>query len=417
MNKYLLLRDNKQSGPYTVPEIIEKGIKAYDLVWLDGKSVAWRYPSEIEELKAYAPAVEEQPFDRFYKRPEPVAKATQAAAAPADQSISQPSPYEPKITVESTVEELPPQKKVYVNFPVAPPPQKKIITEHTAPVTEKKVIHPEPTPEPVSFAEKTSYYQPAERIPSYNTKSSSNKNYIYYAAAACIVLVGFIVILFVNNSSQKERLNELNTIVKEIENKKANEAALATQIKNTIPEPAQPQTSETIINPELLSDNNYNQPAAGTKGSATATAEVAPTPKISEKPVEIAPGITYKERPVLRRSDKPQQDVVTAVDNEATETAPFSSENIYKLVSVKPNNYKTGVLGGISNLQFELTNNSKRELQKVAVEIRYLGPEKKVVNKQTVYFENVSPGEHSTIDVPKSKRGVTIDYTITDIKS
>ena len=74
MNKYLLLRDNKQSGPYTVPEIIEKGIKAYDLVWLDGKSVAWRYPSEIEELKAYAPAVEEQPFDRFYKRPEPVAK-------------------------------------------------------------------------------------------------------------------------------------------------------------------------------------------------------------------------------------------------------------------------------------------------------------------------------------------------------
>ena len=120
---------------------------------------------------------------------------------------------------------------------------------------------------------------------------------------------------------------------------------------------------------------------------------------------------------MLRRSDKPQQDVVTAVDNEATETAPFSSENIYKLVSVKPNNYKTGVLGGISNLQFELTNNSKRELQKVAVEIRYLGPEKKVVNKQTVYFENVSPGEHSTIDVPKSKRGVTIDYTITDIKS
>ncbi|RYY18734.1 MAG: hypothetical protein EOO04_23390, partial [Chitinophagaceae bacterium] len=69
MNKYLLLRDNKQSGPYTVPDLIEKGIKAYDLVWLDGKSAAWRYPSEIDELKAYAPIVEEQPFDRFYKKP------------------------------------------------------------------------------------------------------------------------------------------------------------------------------------------------------------------------------------------------------------------------------------------------------------------------------------------------------------
>ncbi len=40
MNKYLLLRDNKQSGPYTVAEIIEKGIKPYDLVWLEGKSAA-----------------------------------------------------------------------------------------------------------------------------------------------------------------------------------------------------------------------------------------------------------------------------------------------------------------------------------------------------------------------------------------
>ncbi len=55
MNRYLLLRDNKQSGPYSVAEIIERGIKPYDLVWLEGKSAAWRYPSEIEELKAYAP--------------------------------------------------------------------------------------------------------------------------------------------------------------------------------------------------------------------------------------------------------------------------------------------------------------------------------------------------------------------------
>src|SRR6202000_3327143 len=65
---YLLLRDNKQSGPYSLDELKVKGLKAYDLVWLEGKSAAWRYPSEIEELKAFAPVVEEQPFDRFYKK-------------------------------------------------------------------------------------------------------------------------------------------------------------------------------------------------------------------------------------------------------------------------------------------------------------------------------------------------------------
>src|SRR5579872_3567952 len=71
MTMYLLLRNNKQSGPFTLDELKNMGLKAYDLVWLEGKSAAWRYPSELEELSAFAPPVEEQPFDRFYKRPSP----------------------------------------------------------------------------------------------------------------------------------------------------------------------------------------------------------------------------------------------------------------------------------------------------------------------------------------------------------
>src|ERR1700742_2892217 len=73
---YLLLRDNKQSGPYSLDDLKTKGLKAYDLVWVEGKSAAWRYPSEVQELKSFAPAVEEQPFDRFYKKPSAETKAT-----------------------------------------------------------------------------------------------------------------------------------------------------------------------------------------------------------------------------------------------------------------------------------------------------------------------------------------------------
>ncbi|MES1160573.1 MAG: hypothetical protein ABUM51_07440 [Bacteroidota bacterium] len=69
MTKYLLLRDNKESGPYTFDDLKAKGLKAYDLVWIEGKSAAWRYPSEVEELRSFAPIIEEQPFDRFYKKP------------------------------------------------------------------------------------------------------------------------------------------------------------------------------------------------------------------------------------------------------------------------------------------------------------------------------------------------------------
>jgi len=44
------------------------GLKPYDLIWVDGRSAAWRYPSEVAELKDFAPAIEEQPYDRFYKK-------------------------------------------------------------------------------------------------------------------------------------------------------------------------------------------------------------------------------------------------------------------------------------------------------------------------------------------------------------
>src|SRR6185312_4194543 len=91
---YLLLRNNKQSGPYSFDELKNMGLKAYDLVWLEGKSAAWRYPSEIDELREFAPAVEEQPFDRFFKRPGQSAPAvaagshgSQIATGPAGESV------------------------------------------------------------------------------------------------------------------------------------------------------------------------------------------------------------------------------------------------------------------------------------------------------------------------------------------
>ena len=74
MATYLLLRNNRESGPLTKEQLIALGLKPYDLIWVDGRSAAWRYANEIPELKDHSPAVEEQPYDRFYKKntPDPV---------------------------------------------------------------------------------------------------------------------------------------------------------------------------------------------------------------------------------------------------------------------------------------------------------------------------------------------------------
>ncbi|TKK66164.1 hypothetical protein FC093_18095 [Ilyomonas limi] len=65
--QYRLLRNNKESGPYTKAQLEEMGLKPYDLLWIEGRGGAWLYASEIDDLKSIAPAIEEQPYDRFYK--------------------------------------------------------------------------------------------------------------------------------------------------------------------------------------------------------------------------------------------------------------------------------------------------------------------------------------------------------------
>ncbi len=68
MSSYLLLRNNKESGPFTIEEIKGMTLKPYDLLWVVGKSAAWRYPGEINELKSFAPPVPEQLTDSYIKK-------------------------------------------------------------------------------------------------------------------------------------------------------------------------------------------------------------------------------------------------------------------------------------------------------------------------------------------------------------
>ncbi|MBS1751456.1 MAG: hypothetical protein JST63_16260 [Bacteroidetes bacterium] len=59
MKEYLLLRNNKQSGPYSAGELQSMGLKSLDLIWVEKKSCSWRYPSEISELASFAPPMDE----------------------------------------------------------------------------------------------------------------------------------------------------------------------------------------------------------------------------------------------------------------------------------------------------------------------------------------------------------------------
>lgn len=160
MTSYLLLRNNKESGPYTLNDLVSLGLKPYDLVWANGKSAAWRYPSELPELQQFAPPVEEQPFDRFYKKPseekreEPVQPAVRpqpvpqpVAASPANQpAVEQPAVKQVQQVSSPAQPAYSPKKSVFVTMPgqkQAQPAYHEPATQHPAYQQYQPKVQPE----------------------------------------------------------------------------------------------------------------------------------------------------------------------------------------------------------------------------------------------------------------------------------
>lgn len=210
MTSYLLLRSNKESGPHSLEQLLGLGLKPYDLIWVSGKSAAWRYPSEIEELKTYVPGEVEQPYDRFFKKP----AETNLPLFPETKTIQQPSvkmetpspvsaiPVVQQIAAEAPKQEIPvsapkpeeetkyatpqfstyeqqyiPKKSVYVTMPGQRPETKHPVeykSEERVPTTINESLYiprqPDDTPKPtVSITENPAtaqikYSQPLDDI-------------------------------------------------------------------------------------------------------------------------------------------------------------------------------------------------------------------------------------------------------------
>lgn len=50
MRAYLLLRNNRKTGPHTFEELLAMEPGAQDLIWVEGHSQCWRHPSELVEF-------------------------------------------------------------------------------------------------------------------------------------------------------------------------------------------------------------------------------------------------------------------------------------------------------------------------------------------------------------------------------
>jgi hypothetical protein len=479
MNQYLLLRDNKQTGPYTAQELAAKGLKPYDLVWLEGKSAAWRYPGELEELKAFAPVVEEQPYDRFYKKPGETTQQ-QAVAETSNMQESQPVNKPIQQTSKNIYVTLPGGKAAVVqqndkNVNAGNNTQKKAATTtyliseeddelnsallkgHKNRKQEDDEINngflndyesrkaawsknksggsvkkeAEKPVEKVASQPKKETWASTPKKDSFDLKTlvagssqylQNNKNVTRVLVAAVLILGGVVIGLIINSGNKQPDTQALESLVKEIRDKQnekesttappTTEVAQKTRQSRRQEEPAYNNDNvNTDPAPPPATASSTNQPgtrhAVIKKDNSVVTPPPAQTKSIAvpisntnTQPVENSPA-------VMEPREKP-------IDRELIEKA---RKNIYEQVHVEASAFKVGLLGGISDLDITVQNTSLYALDQVAVEIRYFGPEKKLVKTQTLLFNNVPPGKRRTLEAPNTRRGITIDYTITSINS
>src|SRR5690606_7886270 len=213
--------------------------------WVEGKSAAWRYPSEIEELKPYAPAVEEQPFDRFYKKDYPAASQTSPNAEYRE--TSQPSRedeyerYKPRTQEEtnrplsrprSVFVTLPDQKRVEHRPDPAHAPQKQIPRQPVNPVPEPTIsIHEQPIEAEIKYSQpldeiKEMYVKTLQERRDKRAKKGLLLSYLKKAAVvAALVAVGILMGSIVRSKSgNEERQSDASADLIKVSNSLSNPA-------------------------------------------------------------------------------------------------------------------------------------------------------------------------------------------------
>jgi hypothetical protein len=448
MASYLLLRSNKESGPYELNDLVQMGLRAYDLVWVKGKSAAWRYPSEIEELRAYAPAVEEQPYDRFYKKnthetkEEPVSvAATQPSVAKQEEQpvAKQPEPKK-QFEVEEKYEKYIPKKSVFVTMPG----QKSVSVQKPA------ASAPVPTPPPAdpvptitvteNPAAQIKYSQPLDEIKEMYVKTLherknkiARKSFLIGNLKKAAVVIGLVAIGilggFALRPGSKNDQKIVDNAIKPVQSasltgvpeqttqpeslsvpQNNNDQQSSSQLTATETKPLPPAVQQRLMRQEtqdVLQERNQ-KPVIQAPVERNIVREDMPSGA-----VESNPSTGERSRRVRNESQGGNVDEPVA----KTVMSKARKSGLENQVSVTSNDYKRVAFGGIRNLELTVTNESRHLLDKVTVELQYLKPSEEPLKTELIQFRSISPNGSLTMRIRDTNRGIKVLYKIIDIQS
>lgn len=451
MQQYQLLRDNKESGPYTAAALIEKGLKPYDLIWATGKTAAWQYPSEVNELKAFAPIVEEQPFDRFYKKPQiKVVESIPKIQEPIHEIETQvitpevfAKPIEkPRIRIRADWKRIESKSVEKIEQPQTLTPEKVVPMnrQEQAPAWQTALVNWEKnnlqsTKEKNVSTQDAGYYANDQQEAGGTLATNEHYSFLKKNKAAVSIAASFIFLLvggyFVSGFLQNKNEIHSNVVQKVAQ-------------KTTIPATDKEQTTTDIV-------NENNLPASENLDVQTAVLTVPVQQHITEKSIkEITPLVknaiqnqtsnqvgnteTTFQNKLNSKQVKPINPPVLIsstsqkVDNNKTQTIstpeksgdiaatnkPTDNNLIKNYIQVKTSGEN---ISGVVSYNYKVSNISQTKLDLVMIDLQYFDAAGKFQKGQTVYVKNLSPDQSVMVSPPDAKQAAKITYKVSMVSA
>jgi hypothetical protein len=392
MTTYILLRNNKETGPFQLEQLREMGLKANDLIWVEGQSASWRNPTEINELRNLV---------------------VSSSPAQTNNKVDQKHPTELS-SPNNTGKQGPDTEKRHIFVALPPDPEKSSANELAAVAPAPAVLKdPEefkPVEKPKEEIE-TKYAMSLDEIKERYVKTlESRKNSrkgislgipepikrvaVY---AGVFILGAAIVLLLVRPDRSGPVAGEQKKQPASFEDAPVEEVAAS----NSDPE------SEI-----MLPESYYDSQSSG-EGK-----EYSPTQQTPQKtPVKQEPARPEEKEDVSAIAEDELDDRISIPRDEIPGIRSVSPVEIAEQVSVKANSYTIAALGGIRDLELTIRNGSEFTLDKVTVEVRYLNPKGVIVKTEDVQFKSIQPNGSQTIGMKKSNRGVKVTQKIIRIES
>lgn len=438
---YLLLRNNQQTGPHSLDELMELGLQPFDLIWVEGKSYGWSYPSEIDTLKPFVPSVTAgQKLETAAKQPEREPASTQKLTQASNKKIfvslpvtstfhSAASASPAADTIEQKAEEL--RKRIQSYSPPAQTEEEiktryarninEVEEDYTSWVFQKKrkksfiskrnlaiagivcvgltggwligkVVFKEPPPKPAQLAVQGSAKKQDLIIPQETASSAP-----------------VLVVEKEPSIPEKKAVKQLPVSSTAKKNQKKTEVASTTKSTDGFKAPA-PEAVQKPMSPEPAEST----PAVTEEKSGPVVTEAPKEKKRTLK--ELFGGLfkKHQKEETAQAEPKPagnsnKERTATHRDESPVETAAV---DLADQVDVKLNKSTDDWMMGIQGLKLTLYNRSAATLKTAAVEVLYYSEENSLLEKKTVRFSNIASKKSQTMAAPDHRLADHVEYKI-----